>query len=79
MQTEVGGITIDLSSMNRILQINGQCATPFQSYVDLCANNFPPEQDGDVVCQPGAKWVDINNTLKEKGDRKVADTATNFD
>ncbi|KAH8114410.1 FAD-linked oxidase-like protein [Phellopilus nigrolimitatus] len=25
------------------------------------------EADGDLVCQPGARWVDINDTLKAKG------------
>ena len=25
------------------------------------------EEDGDLVAQAGAKWVDINATLKEKG------------
>lgn len=27
----------------------------------------PSEEDSDLVCQPGAKWMDINETLKEKG------------
>ncbi|KAF9472982.1 hypothetical protein BDN70DRAFT_817879 [Pholiota conissans] len=25
------------------------------------------EDDSDLVCQPGARWMDINETLKEKG------------
>ena len=25
------------------------------------------EADSDLVCQPGARWVDINDTLKKKG------------
>jgi FAD/FMN-containing dehydrogenase len=25
------------------------------------------EADLDLVCQPGARWMDINDTLKEKG------------
>ena len=25
------------------------------------------EADSDLVCQPGIGWVDINETLKEKG------------
>lgn len=24
-------------------------------------------EDSDLVCQPGAKWMDVNETLKEKG------------
>ena len=25
------------------------------------------EADADLVCQPGARWMDINAMLKEKG------------
>ena len=25
------------------------------------------EDDGDVLCQAGARWEDINSTLREKG------------
>ncbi|KAH9480894.1 D-lactate dehydrogenase [cytochrome], mitochondrial [Psilocybe cubensis] len=25
------------------------------------------EKDGDLVCQPGVRWMDINETLREKG------------
>ncbi|KAI0344008.1 hypothetical protein BDW22DRAFT_1119218 [Trametopsis cervina] len=42
-----GGICVDLSAMNNVLQLN--------------------EKDGDLVAQAGAKWVDINAMLKEKG------------
>ncbi|KAL5519872.1 hypothetical protein ACEPAG_1532 [Sanghuangporus baumii] len=44
---EYGGICVDMSRMDKILQIN--------------------EADSDLVCQPGAKWMDINETLKKKG------------
>lgn len=27
------------------------------------------EADSDLVCQPGARWMDINATLKQKGER----------
>ncbi|KAF9447008.1 hypothetical protein P691DRAFT_672357 [Macrolepiota fuliginosa MF-IS2] len=43
----VGGICVDLSDMDQILEIH--------------------EADSDLVCQPGARWVDINESLKEKG------------
>ncbi|KAI0357321.1 hypothetical protein OH77DRAFT_1422154 [Trametes cingulata] len=43
----VGGISIDLSRMDRIIEIH--------------------EADSDVVCQPGLRWMDLNETLKEKG------------
>ncbi|KAF8894489.1 FAD-linked oxidase-like protein [Infundibulicybe gibba] len=42
-----GSICIDLSNMDRILQIN--------------------EADSDLVCQAGARWEDINQTLKDRG------------
>ncbi|KAJ4493078.1 FAD-linked oxidase-like protein [Lentinula edodes] len=42
-----GGICIDMSQMNRILEIN--------------------EADSDLVCQPGVGWVEINDTLRDKG------------
>jgi len=42
-----GGICVDMSKMDNILQIN--------------------EADSDLVCQPGARWQDINATLKKKG------------
>ncbi|KAF7303816.1 FAD-binding protein [Mycena indigotica] len=42
-----GGICVDVSSMNRILEIH--------------------ESDADVVCQAGVSWVELNETLKEKG------------
>ncbi|KDQ51241.1 hypothetical protein JAAARDRAFT_41303 [Jaapia argillacea MUCL 33604] len=45
--TPVGGICVDMSGMDRILEIH--------------------EEDSDLVCQPGARWMDVNDTLKEKG------------
>ncbi|KAJ3866721.1 FAD-linked oxidase-like protein [Lentinula novae-zelandiae] len=42
-----GGICIDMSQMNHILEIN--------------------EADSDLVCQPGVGWVEINDTLRDKG------------
>lgn len=29
--------------------------------------DFVPENDGDLVCQSGARWEDINRVLKDKG------------
>ncbi|KAM6490032.1 FAD-linked oxidase-like protein [Amanita muscaria] len=43
----VGGICVDISHMDKILEIHAD--------------------DGDLVCQAGAGWMDINETLKEKG------------
>ncbi|KAF7298036.1 FAD-binding protein [Mycena chlorophos] len=42
-----GGICVDMSNMNNILEIH--------------------EADADVVCQPGLNWVELNETLREKG------------
>ncbi|KAF8908830.1 FAD-linked oxidase-like protein [Mucidula mucida] len=42
-----GGICVDLSRMNKIINIH--------------------EADSDVVCQPGLGWMELNQTLKEKG------------
>ncbi|KAF9037791.1 hypothetical protein BDZ89DRAFT_1061376 [Hymenopellis radicata] len=42
-----GGICIDISGMNKIIEIH--------------------EADSDLVCQPGVGWVEVNDTLKEKG------------
>ncbi|TDL27237.1 hypothetical protein BD410DRAFT_818729 [Rickenella mellea] len=42
-----GSICIDLSGMDKILQIN--------------------VEDGDLVCQSGTRWEDINATLEERG------------
>lgn len=40
-----GGICVDISGMDRILQIHAA--------------------DADIVCQPGALWMDINSKLEE--------------
>lgn len=46
-QHPTGGICVDLSNMDQILEIH--------------------EADSDLVCQPGARWMDINDTLKDEG------------
>lgn len=45
--TPIGGIAVDMTTMNRILEVHAA--------------------DADVVCQPGLKWVDLNETLKNDG------------
>ncbi|KAJ8597664.1 hypothetical protein M405DRAFT_294811 [Rhizopogon salebrosus TDB-379] len=42
-----GGICVDMSNMNKILEIH--------------------EADSDLVCQPGAGWMEINEVLQQKG------------
>jgi D-lactate dehydrogenase (cytochrome) len=35
---------------------------------EYCLSNFiSSEEDSDLVCQPGVGWMEINQTLKEKG------------
>ena len=29
--------------------------------------NYCAEADGDLVCQPGVRWEDVNLALREKG------------
>ncbi|KAF8133198.1 D-lactate dehydrogenase cytochrome oxidoreductase [Boletus edulis] len=53
-----GSICIDMSVMDQILEINGE---------DDSWTVFSPETDGDLQCQAGARWDDINRVLKEKG------------
>ncbi|PCH38627.1 hypothetical protein WOLCODRAFT_136371 [Wolfiporia cocos MD-104 SS10] len=43
----VGGICVDVSGMDRIIEIH--------------------EADSDLVCQPGAQWMHINEMLSKKG------------
>ncbi|KAJ7738060.1 FAD-binding domain-containing protein [Mycena maculata] len=42
-----GGICVDMTGMNKILEIH--------------------EADGDVVCQPGLGWMELNDTLQSEG------------
>lgn len=58
-----GGICIDMSGMNKILDIHGM----------LCITSYSPEDltvlieaDADVVLQPGVKWEDLNQALADK-------------
>ncbi|PCH37975.1 hypothetical protein WOLCODRAFT_135969 [Wolfiporia cocos MD-104 SS10] len=44
---DVGGICVDVSGMDKILEIH--------------------EADSDLVCQPGAQWMHINDLLQKKG------------
>ncbi|KAJ7763968.1 FAD-linked oxidase-like protein [Mycena maculata] len=42
-----GGICVDMTGMNKILEIH--------------------EADGDVLCQPGLGWMELNDTLQSEG------------
>ena len=62
----VGGICVDMSKMDRIIEIHGgylECASRYQQLTVICL----AEADSDVVCQPGLRWMDLNETLKKKG------------
>jgi hypothetical protein len=37
------------------------------------------EADADIVCQPGAKWVSINETLRAKGMLSYSDFSLRFE
>jgi FAD/FMN-containing dehydrogenase len=52
--------------MNSILEINGVTLCFFFVPTPMLTGLFV-EADGDLRCQPGAKWEDINNTLKDRG------------
>lgn len=54
-----------MSGMDNILQINGKL-TPFLNGLYYNRRNLT-EADGDMTCQSGARWEQINETLKEKG------------
>jgi FAD/FMN-containing dehydrogenase len=57
-----------MSGMDKIIAIHG--ASPLQSafppMLNLRKSAFS-EEDSDLVCQPGVGWMEINETLKEKG------------
>jgi FAD/FMN-containing dehydrogenase len=53
-----------MSGMDKILKING-LRTPVTILQFLIQLQL--EADGDLVCQAGARWEDINGTLAEKG------------
>ena len=50
--------------MDKILRINGKSGV-MQFVVRVL--NCVTEADGDLVCQAGARWEDINQVLKDKG------------
>lgn len=63
-QYPTGSICIDLSGMDKILEINGIISSKFLSLGWLI---LLPAEDSDLICQSGARWEDINQTLKTKG------------
>lgn len=55
-----------MSGMNRILEINGMTRILYSLPIPALTGLLI-EADGDLRCQCGAKWEDINEMLKEKG------------
>ncbi|KAI0315833.1 FAD-binding domain-containing protein [Amylostereum chailletii] len=54
---QYGGICVDVSRMDKILQIHDR---------PLTATSRAAE-DSDLVCQPGVGWMEINETLQDMG------------
>ena len=53
-----------MSGMDQVLEIHGmRIAGPAISPAD----QFLTESDSDLVCQAGARWMDINEMLKDRG------------
>jgi D-lactate dehydrogenase (cytochrome) len=62
-QHPAGSICIDLSGMDKIIAIHGEGFSSTPS-VRLTVS---PEEDGDLICQAGARWDEINRILEERG------------
>ena len=55
-----------MSRMDKIITINGIIFIVLSKPLLILLSD-DAEKDGDLVCQAGARWVDINDTLKAKG------------
>lgn len=44
--------------------VNADSFLSLSEDLSFCVN---AEDDSDLVCQPGAQWMDINDMLKKKG------------
>jgi len=53
-----------MSNMNKILEIHGIQLFNLLQWFDMTSHT---EADSDLVCQPGTKWVDINEALQDQG------------
>lgn len=66
IQYPTGDICIDLSGMDKIVEIHGWSRCLHHDGA-ACSLYYPTEDDGDVVVQAGVPWEDLNQTLKDKG------------
>ena len=53
-----------MSGMDKILEIHGMALACIGRHIDQLSLL---EDDSDLVCQAGARWMDVNEVLKEKG------------
>ena len=53
-----------MSGMDKILAINGKS---YRSWAFSLYSYHTREADGDLICQSGVRWEQINETLKELG------------
>jgi len=51
-------------NMNKILEIHGTKFFNFLQWFDMTSHT---EADSDLVCQPGIRWLDINEALQDQG------------
>lgn len=56
-----------MSGMDKILKINGEAHSYSPYITGVLITLQCIEADGDLICQSGARWEDINQTLKDEG------------
>ena len=83
LQPSVGGICVDIARMDKIIEIHGTHPGFFVQARRTKAHGLMSAADSDVICQPGIRWMDLNETLKKQGDelpltRRSIHTPTNY-
>ena len=82
-QPSVGGICVDMARMDKIIEVHGTHPGFFVQARRTKAHRLMSAADSDVICQPGIRWMDLNETLKKQGDelpltRRSIHTPTNY-
>jgi len=54
-----------MSNMDRVIAVHGKLF--YYLLLPKVTLHWLSEADSDLVCQPGARWMDLNEILKEKG------------